>query len=289
MAIDWRALARQLRSRCGSPRGVRGRAQHATACLIALSATVGAAQPGAGTQAPSHSAERLLIAELAGGSDDPFERIARAVNARLAAACGATRSPEDRCFARHLPPISERVATLYSGPSRSSAPVGYVIAVPFVRPGELDDWGLRLDVERVAQPGVIEPWIADIGDWGYGVHVDGEVRVVGDWVELLHPRAVAGAFLPQRDPSLWVHVSTMEERVVEIAGVPGLPDGSYVILRVTPERVDLHPEVEADTQAKCGEPVAPVGPPPPAVAISPGQFFDSTGRPRFRTKYTKGC
>ena len=258
------------------------------ASFITLTAIAGAEQPGAGTSIPSASAyERLLIAALSGGADDPFERIGRAAEARLDAACRPPRPPGDRCFARHLQPMPERIAVLHSGPSESSAPVAYVMAVPFVVPGEFESFSIRLDVQPVAQPGGSEPWIADVGDWGYGVHIDGQVRLVGDWVQLLYPPAVAGAFLQLQGPGLVVDVSSFEENILEIADVPGLADGSYFIVGVTPERVELRLEVDSDMA--CGEPVEPVIALPPVVAASPSQFFDSNGRPRFRTKYTKGC
>jgi hypothetical protein len=84
-------------------------------------------------------------------------------------------------------------------------------------------------------------------------------------------------------------VSTPEEQIVEIAGVPGLPDGSYVILRVTPDGVELRLEVDGEMAAKCGEPTEPAKALPQVVALSPAALFDPEGRPRFRTKYTKGC
>ena len=248
----------------------------------------GAGQPGLAASMPSASAyERLLIAELHGGSADPLERIGRATEARLAAACGSTRPPGSRCFARHLQPMPERIAILHSGPSVSSAPVGYVLAVPFVVPGEFESFSIRLDVESVAQRGVTEPWIPDVGDWGYGVHIDGDVRVVGEWVQLVYAPAVAGAFLQVLGPGLAINASGLEENIVEIAGVPALEDGSYFVVRATAERVELRLEVATDMA--CGEPVEPVSTLPPVLAVPPAEFFDPDGRPRFRTKYTKGC
>lgn len=263
----------------------------AFAVALIVTTVAGRLQPAsAQTAAVVPPQERLLTSELVfNGPDDPLERIYQG----LVRLCGAVQERGDTCLSRNMRGRRERVALLYSEPSLASAPAAQVMATPILRRGETEALGLALEVETIDQPGVAKRWIDDVGDFGYGIHLDGDVRRVGDWAQLVRPAAVQGAWLPLESPTLRVFVDSIEGSILELDRLPSsaprfteIPAGSYFIVRVESDVVELRDEIESDMP--CEDP-APPRVLPPVLQASASQFFDPDGRPRFRTKYTKGC
>jgi hypothetical protein len=89
--------------------------------------------------------------------------------------------------------------------------------------------------------------------------------------------AACGARRPAGDGCFARHLPPTRERLAVLYSGPS---------ESSPPRVELRLEVTSDMP--CGD-VEPPGILPPVVTVSPSQLFDPNGRPRFRTKYAKGC
>jgi hypothetical protein len=267
--------------------------------IVALTTVFGLAciRPGAASQGVSPDEDRLLSAVLYFISDEPgtLDEVFNVHWKHLTRVCGTDRVSGDRCFARNLLQRSDRVALLYSGPSLASVPVAHVLASPRLRPGEEEDFTLALDVQPLGQLGAPQRWIEDVGDFSYGIHIDGTVREVGEWVLLVYPPVVSGMWLPLASPTLRVSTSSIEGTVLELESMVGVekdgasgvrPAGDYIITSVRSNEVEFRAEVESDTQCEPREPPAVL---PALIRVPASQFFEVDGRPRFRTKYTKGC
>ena len=263
--------------------------------LVATALTTLWAQPG------RRVADRLTIVSL--GFDD--QRIGAAITAeraRLAAVCGAEWTPEgETCLSRNLRPRRQRFAALYPHPDEAASPVGYLVLSLIVMAHPAQQLGLGMDVEWARRPGVDHRWIANLGDWGYGYHIDGDAVDAGAWMRLVGPPPLRSVWLPKKGENLHVFVASPIGHVVRLERVPARQVdggaaitvvGAFTITRIVGDEVDFRAELPSDMPCAPEEPdavPAPAVPPPPILRAPASAFFDAAGRPRFSTVYTRGC
>jgi hypothetical protein len=230
--------------------------------------------------------QRLHLASfsMAPHADAPFEEEGR----RMADLCPGW---ERACVARHLRPVTRRIATLQAEPSATSPVVGWVVARL-----QAGDHGLALDVERAGASGERAVWLPGVGDHTYGIHVAG-VRPRAEWVQFAGLPLVGDAWTLRDGPDWTAHVTPLDDgTVVDLDPVEAMfPDGStrltergsYVVTDIHGDRVSFRAEIATDFD--CGADVQPPPVMPPILRAPAGAFFGPDGAPRFAEKYTKGC
>lgn len=260
-------------------------------------ATAGVDRPTSSTSSSSVPAtERLYVVGL---SLRNLDAIYVRENERLERLCPPPRPDNDMCLRRNVASSRERVVTLHSAPSARSRASAFVNAFPTIDPS---DGTLRigLDLETAVRPREFIPWIADVGDWGYSIHIDGDARPQGDWVQLLHPALSEAAWMPNEAPEpdagLYVHVDSIAGHILQLQRLEAtdasgsrvtIEPGDYLITRLSNGVVEFRLEVEWDFA--CGDEIPEPTVFPPLLRANPAEFFGADGRPRFSTKYTKGC
>ncbi len=131
--------------------------------------------------------------------------------------------------------------------------------------------------------------VLDPGDWGYGLHFAVRAWREGPPLRVRLPGigSEAGAWLVvDGGVGGWVMDPGETVWLVE-AGVPGLPEGAYRILRVEGGRVELRGEIPSDMPCEPDLPPDPEDPGRHAIPLS--AFFDADGRARLRPAYPRGC
>lgn len=242
------------------------------------------------------ASERLYVASI---GLTALERIHAAESQRLERLCPPSRPEGDTCIRRNVTSNRERVATLYSAPHGDSTPSAFINAFMNISP---DDGTLRmgLDLESADRPRQFISWISDVGDWGYGIRIDGNVRTQGEWVQVLHPMLRGPAWMPKEalEPKaeLYTYVDSIAGHILHVqpleatnpSGVREVIEaGDFLITRVSPDAVEFRAEVESDYA--CGDDIPPPPVLPPLLRASHREFFNADGTPRFATKYAKGC
>jgi hypothetical protein len=218
---------------------------------------------------------------------------------RLARICPPSTPEYSECMRRNVASSRERVAPLYSAPRAGSSVSAHMSAFPTIN---ADDGSLRIgmDLELADRPGEFIPWIPDVGDWGYGIHIDGDARVQGGWVQLLHPALRNPAWV-LREPveptaDLYVHVDSIAGHILHLerlkatdrdGDIVTVEPGDFLITHIWNDAIEFRLEVESDFA--CGDEVIEPAVLPPVFRAHPAEFFNADGRPRFSTKYTKGC
>jgi len=247
--------------------------------------------PFAITSVPA--AERLYVASLAFYS--PFDALYAAESERLDRLCPPPRPDDDRCVFRNVVSNRRRVATLYSVPADDSPASAFINAATHIRAGD-GTLAIHLDLEPANQRGEYIPWISDVGDWFYGIHIDGNVRRQGAWIQILHPLLRVPAWIRSEPPALYVDVDPIVGHILELEPLEAadptgvqriIPSGSYIITNVASDSVEFRAEVESDFA--CGEEIPVPKLLPALIRANPRDFFNPDGAPRFATKYTKGC
>jgi hypothetical protein len=250
--------------------------------LPALDGTAAARTPP-----PAAPHTRLFTAVLSLRGVEAMQALERA---RLLALC---REDDYACLARRLNPRRRRVATLRAGPSSAAGVVGYVSAVLAVEQGMGLVVGLAVDTSDT--PTRSATWIRNVGDYFYGVHVEG-VRPRGEWLELSPLPLLGQAWMSAGEPDLSASVVPLVGEIRDLRPLRAtFPDGtrraidrgSYLITKVHGRSVEFRAEVESDFD--CGENRPRPRVPPPTLRATAADFFDADGTPRFRTKYVKGC
>lgn len=280
----------------------------ASACIaLILAVSLDGVLQGTGGTRVSPQA-RLVVAQLV--FPDKQDKVLGALyeeeHARLVSICGQAIPSRDGCMRRNLRSTRHVMTTLRAQARADSPVVARIYAVLRVRSSELQGYGpvesltVGLDIEMAEEPGSLREWIPDTGDWGYGIHVDGNVLVSGDWIRLLGPALPQVAWIPKESEDLIVVLQPFAGHIFELeplnATMPNgmrtrIDNGSYLIADVTD--VTAHGDVEfrreVDSDFACGEDIAPPAVLPPVLRAPASEFFDSDGTPRFTTKYTKGC
>jgi hypothetical protein len=264
------------------------------ACLTAGCQTTGVTRSNtAATVRTVAPADRLYVASL---SLIKLDQISAAESQRLERVCPPPRPSEDTCRPRNVSSQRHRVATLYSRPEMSSPPAAFINARFHFRPGH--DFQLALDLEFVDRPGEFVPWIPDAGDWGYSIHIDGRIRVEGDWVQFIDPVFRMSAWMRKEAPhaELYLHVDSIAGEILHLKALEAtnpngvrevIEPGDFLITRVSQDAVEFRAEVASDYA--CGDDIPPPAVLPPVLRARPGEFFTPDGTPRFTTKYAKGC
>ena len=227
-----------------------------------------------------------------------LDEIYRAESQRLERVCPPPRPSDDTCRSRNVSSRRHRVATLYSRPDTSSPPAAFINAWVYFRPEY--DLLFALDLEFADKPGEFVTWMPDTGAWDYSIHIDGRVRVDGEWVQLVDPVIRVPAWTPKEPEDLtadlWTYVDTIAGHIFHVepleatnpAGAhEAIAAGDYLVTRVSRDVVEFRLEVESDYA--CGEDIPPPPVMPPLLRASASEFFNADGMPRFTTKYTKGC
>jgi hypothetical protein len=259
-----------------------------------------------GCRAPEHKRppvvvrpqERLVVAGLlpTGKHDTAIGTLAEKEQARLRKLCGTPWPNRDGCVTRNLRPTHYRLSLLHGEPRAGSTIVGTIYAVLRPLSAEYEMFRVGLDVEFTHQRGRFHPWIDDVGDWGYGITLDGEVRISGDWAQLLSPVMSVEAWIPVHAQDLLLIVSPLAGHIVDLEPFRATaPDGtsivitstSYLVTRVAGDVVEFREEIPSDFA--CGDDPGPPAVMPPILRAEPAAFFAADGRPRFSTTYTKGC
>ncbi len=260
------------------------------ASVVARPATQGTIVPDA--------AQRLHVAVLvltSGSVDELYQTELT----RLDALCGG--KPVG-CRSASFKGRRLAIGILRDEPKNDARVAGTIYASLRVRRGTFEPagWGqfetlaVALEVESRTQPGRFHEWISDVGDWSYGVHVEG-VGVRGQWVHVVHPIGARGWLSPE-GPVLQATAESIQGQIVRLAGVTvQWPDGSrrtaetgnYLIEAVRGRDIEFRAEVESDFA--CGDPVEPPKVLPPTLRSTAADFFSPDGSSRFAVVYTKGC
>jgi hypothetical protein len=241
--------------------------------------------------------DRLSVAALYfSGHDTAIAAMYEEEQSRLKSVCPPPWPNREGCVTRNLRPSRHRIATLQAQPRAHSSTVGHIHAVLRATSAEFDALSVGLDLEFTRQPGKFHEWIANIGDSSYGVHIDGNVREFGAWVQLVVPVVPGPAWMPIETSDVMVRVHPFPGHVLELDSLRArLPDGtsrlidpgSYLITGVNSERVEFRGEVASDFA--CGQDVRTPEVLPPLLQAIPAEFFSDDGAPRFTTKYGRGC
>jgi hypothetical protein len=236
-------------------------------------------------------AERLSFAIL-GFHGSGVDTLHQQENERLMAMC---RTLEADCLSRNMRQIRRRLAVLRAAPDARSPIVAHVHAVLRVNRSPTERLAVGLDVELATEPGVFRSWIADVGDWGYGLYISG-AHERGNWVQLIGAPLPQSAWLDAETPTLTATIVPLEHEIVALTEVRAIwPDGgrraitkgTYLIERVAGGEIRFRAEVPSDFA--CGENIKPPAIMPPTLRTTPAELFDSAGRPRFTFVYQKGC
>lgn len=214
--------------------------------------------------------------------------------ARLAAICGRHDQRDPACIHANLRPSRVRVSPFWARPN-APEPLGYFVLRVAVQPETPTQLAAALDVEWASRPGEYQEWIRDLGDWGYGYHLDGWGVQAGNWVQLLGPKPLRSVWLPAVGKDLRVDVSPLQGTVSRLRDIRAAPvaggrrtqvAGDYTIVEVRGDQVRFRTEIPSDMPCD-DEPDPPV--PPPLWTAPVSSFFDHDGTPRFDVAYGKGC
>lgn len=277
----------------------------ASACIALILAVAidGVLQGTGGTKVSPQ--DRLVVAQLlfVGEQERALAALSEEEHARLVAICDQAIPSRDGCMARNVQRRRRVMTTLRAQPRADSPVVARIHAVLRVTSAELQGFGpvesltVGLEIEMAQEPGRFREWIPDIGDWGYGIHIDGNAVVSDDWIRLLGPALPNVAWLPKESADLIILIQPFAGHIFELeplrATMPNgmqmrVDRGSYLISRVTTTGVvEFRREVNSDFA--CGEDIAPPPVLPPLLRAPASEFFRSDGTPRFTTTYTKGC
>jgi hypothetical protein len=208
---------------------------------------------------------------------------------------------DSACWARALRGKEVILNPVFSGPSRGTRLLGHVVAVPAFAAGR--ELHFRLDLRSTS--GRQTPWIADVGDWGYGVNVfvrstrkqwiqlPGGPFASSAWIELA-PFEVEGRLSGEVGSIvgtvIWIspEVSAVDRRTGRRTTLA--TDVHYVIERIYRGEAFLRTEVGADMS--CGEPDAEkdvATSETPRFRVKLTDLFDRRGIPKLGPYYTKGC
>jgi hypothetical protein len=224
--------------------------------------------------------------------DSGIEEIHRRERERLIDICKGTVG---ECFSRNVHPVRLRVGLLHARPDSSRLAVANVHARLEVRQAEFDGLGFGLDVELIAKPGQFIPWVADVGDWGYGLHISG-VRVRGRWIQLIGSPLPPSAWLPMDSQTLPATVTPLTGQILRLpplrarwpdGAMRAISEGPYLFYRAAEDRIEFRAEIPSDFP--CGEDLTPPSVMPPRLRTTPKELFGPDGAPRFEGVYTKGC
>jgi hypothetical protein len=263
--------------------------------VVLLAVTVGAAYPTARAAQPHDASDRITVVSLIFGDRYLGTGITEE-HRRLEALCySGDQLRSATCLSANLRVVRERLSPLFGAP-RAGAPVGYLMLRPVVSGDGVEQLGLGLDIEWADRPGIYHQWIADVGDWGYGYHIDGWGVPQGEWVRLLGPPPLRAVWVPMVGDGFWVDAVRMERNVVHLRALRARPanggrlrtlSGQYTIVETRDGHVVFREEIPADMP--CGDDVADPSPLPTIWTAPASALFDRDGTPRFSTVYTKGC
>jgi hypothetical protein len=173
--------------------------------------------------------------------------------------------------------------------------VGYLLAVIRVlRSVDHNELGIGLDFESADQTHRRTQWIESVGDWGYGIEMDG-VATNGTWVQVFDGPIKPSMWLTG-SPQLHVRVDSIKGQLVGLEQLEATDpsgakvrteDAAYLILSVDSNAVIFRQEVPSD--APCGDDAK--APPilPPSLRAPTSEFFNPDGSARFGRAYTRGC
>ena len=233
--------------------------------------------------------ERLFVALFGFGSE--LSSLYKDESERLLALC---KVYESACFSQHFSEVRRRIAVLYTTPDDKRQIAGYVQAVLKVSDEQYAGLQVGLDIELSQNPGRPLPWVSVV-DLGYSLHISG-VRPRGDWLQLLNTPFPGGVWISAESPEFQALVMPITDEILNIASVVAvfpngnrrrIPDGSFVIKRVSGTVVEFRAEVPSDFA--CEEPAKPPRVMPPTLRVQAAELFNADGSPRFSVKYQKGC
>jgi hypothetical protein len=250
----------------------------------------------------------LVVAQQPGNQKTPYSRRLTLADFHFGDAVNATfgleftrldelcRFHEFDCLQQNFRPTRVRVAIVRRRPLPDSQVVGQIVASLAIRK-DVEQWG-HVGIGLEFEPeGSLAPmmWIADVGDWGYGIHFTGVVEHSG-WINPSTKPFPDDAWVSTRtNPNFEGFSGSIEDSIVGLSPlelIDGrqkrlIPDGSYKILKIRNDTVWFRPEVPSDYP--CGEDVKPPKKFPTTLKAPAAQFFEPDGTPRFQQVYTKGC
>jgi hypothetical protein len=237
------------------------------------------------TIAEIHLLERGDQAWARLGYDREFERLFQ-----------LCKDASDDCRSRNVATTYEELEVLRSRPDERSPITGRVyLSLKVIRLGSTEELVVGLDVASVERPSELRTWIPWVGDVGYGIPLSG-LRETDKWVQVFGDALPPQAWLPRVSSAMEVDVTTIDGAIVDLSPLRArwpdgrtrvIPEGSYLIQRVTRSGIEFREEVPTDFA--CGQDVVVPRVMPPLLVAAPSEFFAPNGSPRFSNKYTKGC